>query len=395
MQPGNNYRAGASVISHAPTQADQTKADAVNSDPEGGNFSGYKVPLTWSPMLTVWRKLTLEVDSMERESEAASIRFPGVFEQDRCAVASVTTDSLGPGFATVQCGPDPVDPNRGGFAGTNFFEGGAFWCADGGQEWLIVRSAAGPQSYTLTLWGNPGTGIVGQQCKLRDDDTYFGAAPGQLPLTTVLDDNIRRAYRDAYIEVNEAGPSLNLVNLVDWRSHLSPTRLTIDYETLSGVSYQWDLGSQDTYWVRHVVPCYQSDRDNAGDGDNEENCSISQNCQQVFAPYPVLGLSQLPQLPQRYGLTVRNEFLFDTALSTIYVETVRDQLVTPTSPVLWQFFAHETGHGTLDQAGNRAGEDAEHAEGGIMSSGTVLQNLAQYQTYTGQSIKRFRETKRW
>ena len=56
MQPGNNYRAGASclqdALNQAPTgQTMQQVADALNQ--RGGNWLGYFVFLTWSPMLTV------------------------------------------------------------------------------------------------------------------------------------------------------------------------------------------------------------------------------------------------------------------------------------------------------------------------------------------------------
>jgi len=73
MQPGNNYRAAASVIREAvQTQIDQGKADALSvytkdgKSYPNGSFAGYKVPVVWSPMLTVWRKLHVETDSMVR-----------------------------------------------------------------------------------------------------------------------------------------------------------------------------------------------------------------------------------------------------------------------------------------------------------------------------------------
>ena len=66
MQPGNNYRAGASVLQDAIEQSHQTTADAL-----GHTFAGgYSVPVVWSPMLTVWRKLHVEVDSMSMVDES-------------------------------------------------------------------------------------------------------------------------------------------------------------------------------------------------------------------------------------------------------------------------------------------------------------------------------------
>ncbi|MGB2987473.1 MAG: hypothetical protein WBE26_16540 [Phycisphaerae bacterium] len=73
MQPGNNYRAGASCLEDAldqpPTgQTMQQVADALNQN--GGDWSGYFVPLVWSQMLTVWRELHIETDSMARPTFA-------------------------------------------------------------------------------------------------------------------------------------------------------------------------------------------------------------------------------------------------------------------------------------------------------------------------------------
>ena len=78
MQPGNNYRAAASCLNDALDQVSQADADAlsVELDPAtqtyigNGNFSGYHVPVVWSKMLTVWRKLHVETDSMVRPAFA-------------------------------------------------------------------------------------------------------------------------------------------------------------------------------------------------------------------------------------------------------------------------------------------------------------------------------------
>ena len=74
MQPGNNYRAAASCLSDALTQIGQIEADALSVEFDvptqryvrNGWFDGYEVPVVWSEMLTVWRKLHVETDSMVR-----------------------------------------------------------------------------------------------------------------------------------------------------------------------------------------------------------------------------------------------------------------------------------------------------------------------------------------
>jgi hypothetical protein len=79
MQPGDNYRAAASCLPDAVSTAQTTQSDAdllgVTTDPNGwfipnGAFAAYRVPTTWSPMLTVWRKLHVETDSMARPTFA-------------------------------------------------------------------------------------------------------------------------------------------------------------------------------------------------------------------------------------------------------------------------------------------------------------------------------------
>ncbi len=74
-QPGDNFRAAATcldgVLTDGPVhvkQVDQADADAINT--LGRDWSGYKTPVVWSEMLTVWRKLHAETDSMARPTFA-------------------------------------------------------------------------------------------------------------------------------------------------------------------------------------------------------------------------------------------------------------------------------------------------------------------------------------
>ena len=118
MQPGNNYRAGASVNFDAPGQADQTDADESDDQFVGkpGDFAEYKVPLTWSPMLTVWRHLWVERDTMAAPdpTELRVVR----------AVSAIIPTPGRPGLTTVELAQvgqlrvyNPVfDSVRGNFA---------------------------------------------------------------------------------------------------------------------------------------------------------------------------------------------------------------------------------------------------------------------------------------
>ncbi len=396
-QPGNNYRAAASCIDDvfggSDPQVDQTDADAKQYDHSPG-WSGYQVPAVWSKMLTVWRKLTLEVDSMGAESQAYNVRFESGFEHDRCEVGSIAVDSPAPGFTTVYCTEN--DGHTAGFAGFDFFEGGALVRRDTGQEFLIVRSHLGEVSNVVIVWGAPGPDIVGVVCTLRDDDPYFPTGPRQLPKTTVLDNNIVTAYRNAYIETVEAAPILNSGSIVDWNSNLSNEGLLYDYTFQEGVSDQWNIGSSDSFWVRHLVVCYQPGADVDSDGDIHENCGISQNCLAPFVPYPLLGLSTLPSMDQVFGRTIRNETWYNTALSVVYIEATRDDSTDATSAKFWQYVAHEIGHITVLLGGDES--SGEHIELGLMTGvpeAPALQDIPGHRRFTATTLRRFRKIQRW
>jgi hypothetical protein len=79
MQPGNNYRAAAATTLTDIDLATQEKADSLSArfeSPSGtwrpnGDFDSYfPCQTVWSPMLTVWRKLHVETDSMVRPTFA-------------------------------------------------------------------------------------------------------------------------------------------------------------------------------------------------------------------------------------------------------------------------------------------------------------------------------------
>jgi len=85
LKPGDNYRAAATCLPYVlsetttgtPPQVRQNDADrlGVLYQPDGkyypnGDDEGYKVPVVWSKMLTVWRKLHVETDTMVRPTFA-------------------------------------------------------------------------------------------------------------------------------------------------------------------------------------------------------------------------------------------------------------------------------------------------------------------------------------
>jgi len=419
MQPGNNYRAAASVIREAvETQIDQSDADALSvtggdGAPVGrnGDFGGYRVPAVWSPMLTVWRKLHVELDSMSAESSVQGDREADI-EWTRFITAPVSpsvpapvqVDTPGIGLTTILGYLIPAG-NPCQSAADNRWEGGAFIPNLGELEFLIVRNGChltsdGQLLTELVILGNPGD-IAGVTVTVRDDDLVPPAgAPAQLPQTGVITTSIATAYRDAYVEIADATPEENPNTVVEWRSHLGVFDLTLDYETGTGVSSSWDIGSSSSFWARHVVMCYQAAQTVAGDPDPLENCAVSSNCNAYQAPYPLLGLPSVTGQSDVLGKTIRNEVIWDTALSTVYVETIRDQDIDATSTRPWQVIAHEIGHSTFhfNAIPGCCTSSGDHFELGLMTGEpevASLQNIPAHQRFTVITLERFRSVERW
>jgi len=399
MQPGNNYRAAATlldgVLNGTSPQVDQSDADAysVLEQPDGtfaryGYMSAQKVAAFWSPMLTVWRKLTVEVDSMDKEALDLNARLQDN-EWTNAYPPAVDYNVPTSGFTTVHydfgCLLCDLE---------NRWEGGAF-VTPSGDEFLIVRNT----HTELILWGYP-INFLEQWCTIRDDDQFFAdlAAPRQLPQTSVITGNIVTAYRDAYIEITEASDELNPNRIVPWRSNVSAFDVSWDHDFGTGVASGWDLDSYPDFWLRHFVVCYQPGTGEDTDPDPHENCAVSTNCLPFNAPYPLLGLSPLTATMdelEKQGLTVRNTDLHVTATSTVYKETIRDGHLDPTSGQFWQYVAHEIGHSTLDINGQKNPTGTEHNEGGLMADSAVLQNLPEWQRFAPTTLIRFRGAGRW
>ena len=93
---------------------------------------------------------------------------------------------------------------------------------------------------------------------------------------------------------------------------------------------------------------------------------------------------------------MRNELLYDTAISTVYIETIRENLVDEFSPKFWRFVAHEIGHLTVDYDNNKSVGD--HLELGLMTGEPETAQLSDtpaHRQFTATTLLRFREAKRW
>jgi hypothetical protein len=379
MQPGNNYRASASLIQAALTQTTtyggltvdpQQHADALNA--LGGSWSGYSVPLTWSQMLTAWRKLHVEVDSMSAEPTTVSARNPDWDGFAPIEIADGTATTTFDGVGMAQGGPLAAGE-------IDHYEGGALSFTVPALDYPVLDN----HSYFNSGWGgtrsiihcNGGT-TPGQEADLlagpagtvRDDDPISG----QLPLLYSVgsDPFILATYRASYIEVVQ-DDTLNPRRQVQFDLHLE------DWKLQTGVGYDnsQDVSSQDAFWSSLVVLSYQPTESIDGDPD-------------MFSGQNNSGPATNPNYDTsiEFGVTIEDS---DNA-SVIYVEVQRDVGSAPASAVahdLPHTIAHEMGHA----AGPPNSPETEHDEGGIMSPGAPAVECC----FTAESLRRFREIVRW
>jgi hypothetical protein len=253
MQPGNNYRGGASTNLQAVLSTSQSEAD-TNARP---------IDVRFSEMLTVWRKLHVEVDSMARPTFAEN---------------TISTEWNEPRFPSGKLTLDISDQYD-----TENFENGFIRVKADGFPDLIARIITYRQSIlddevdtnvTQSQWGaRPGSG----DCTLSDDDLAdearftagllgsdigLGTPPsGYLPIpdTGALED----AYKNAYI--------LPVVDIVHSPLSLFPFIKNMDPETKS----QWDPPrlariypvSTAPFWTVYVFSAFQAEANEDADAE--------------------------------------------------------------------------------------------------------------------------------
>ena len=366
MQPGNNYRAAASLLQDAlsAAQLDQTKADATDDDypypDKPGDFSGYKVPATWSQMLTVWRKLHVETDSMAAPDFTNSING---------FLSSAPTYNPANGRATI---PIPVLPTE--FRATDQHKVGRIDIAVFGS-YVTIGTTMSPPSVEIRDAPSDIADALGLPFTLWDDDAGsvppfhmvgFDALPVTLPKipdTGLMDSVFRNAYVDVpspdlqYFD-NDAAFDLNVV----------------EDEAVTRGNARRNLASSADYWAVHVTSAFQGYIAKDGDPDGEQG---------------VGGLN--------YGLTGASGILgTGRAGSLIFLETIRDDKrgnVTEMAVMERYTVAHEAGHQFfLEHADDRhpLGDDLNPGGDYIMTDVTDDTGMAPNVAFSANSLKKIR-----
>ncbi|MCI0746639.1 MAG: hypothetical protein L0Y58_14660 [Verrucomicrobia subdivision 3 bacterium] len=384
-KPGDNFRiaavldTGADAISHL--NALQTTNEFVDLyvGPDTNAITSFVGGI--SPMLTIWRKLHLEFDSMLAPPSTGpeTIYISGT-------VVSIRTNFPAAGRSHVKVrhaigsGPD------------NIYERGKLEITGGGTYAITNShtSIIGSEFITLLeIGGVPPAVQAGTAVKLYDDDDRFLTSdplyPSDLNLQSPpLPLNSRSA---EFVQTNQARFAPAYIQLVDANALGWNTQSTISFKRHADaalVGGAFDAGNQQLkgtdrpeFWAYTVVFGYQSSSLDDGDPDTESSLD---------------------------GITIKKG-IAPNGYSVIYVEAIRDQVFGPvpnasfTVPLsvaglrrsyhgeIYTTIVHELGHAPGDTSGI-----SDHREGGLMKRDPTNSELLEFGPAT---VKRFRSAARW
>jgi hypothetical protein len=385
MQPGNNYRVAMTLD---PNEAGFDTLQVDGSQVDGS--TGYYGYVTWvsdqrtiagfggvlSPMLTVWRKLYLEFDSMEAGPPTTGPQGNVVTG----TVGNAHTESNGETTLTLH-----VNGSNNYLQDENRFENGKIAIADAGEfsvkrNWSVFNDMNGKVMVT----GFSGASVSGKYFSLIDDDDFYLTNAGISPLlpydqhSDEITKAIQSVYTDSYILLVDA----NTAGLNPSPSRQIPFLLNQSVGGL-GDPLAENMVANDSpgFWFHRIVFGYQSSR--ALDSDPNDG------------PVPNLG-----ETPKNWILLMRSR-----GYSAIFLETIRDvvmpllsssELSTPYIMQnrnklfynkLYAAIAHEIGHSP-----NRQTDATDHAEGSLMA-GEVGSLATDY--FSAATVRRFRSSNSW
>ncbi len=325
-QPGDNHRVAASLKESSLYPVESSVLNNDNIHPSGAPVpaqDGQETQMATfighiSPLLTIWRILHIELDSMNQVSWTANSQQGTIQAQPEFNPATqrawITIEDLDSEF-------EAVDQHRTGRIDIAGY--GAF---------LTLRTEVQNGNDRVEIQNAP-AGIVnaeGQQYTLWDDDKGsqyepdFIMEPDYPPvvLPHLLDDDLmNRVYAPAYVDVEFAGfEHFDYDTPFDHQVHN-----VAECKQLANTNR--DLNSSPTFWVVHLTAAYQGWIPKDGDPDTEKTD---------------LGL--------QFGLTV--ETSGHSSGSLVYLETIRDQYAPGYQNIVYleQFtVAHESGHQFLIQ----------------------------------------------
>jgi hypothetical protein len=381
QRPGANYRIAAQLSDSASgidalqvTNSTASKYVSPDNKPVRG-FGGVA-----STMLTIWRKLYIEVDSMQAA--------PNPIPENRVTGTITTFADDTPNYGSVRVGLGAGLPDV-----ANRFEYGNLSVA--GVELLVRANSDNLLSNdTVDVFkagGITSTQLVGQSFTLTDDDNRFNTLHGwqELPLdnthAAVLQP-VRAKYAPAFIEIIDANAvGLNPNRTVTFKLNESAEGHAINLIP-DVYNDSLDVEGTEFFWAHAVVFGFQPKASTDGDPGVDNPPYGGTPFTLAADGWTSLGYSAIYVESHREEIMNREmpNLVFDPALF-FAAEAVTDRSSKYTRLLLGTI-VHEIGHGPT------TGPDDDHNDGGIMAGGTTVYVDSDF---SAASISRFRNTKEW
>lgn len=335
-----------------------------------------------SPLLTVWRKLHLEFDSMDTPPTSG-----GFANQINARLFNIGPAPVSPGNTAIDAFVGTIGVQYG-----DIFKNGRLTIPGAPTPYKVLEGSIYRHNYVrLVVAGTVPTNYTGVTAILRDDDDIYLAndtlypsvvglpspsVPADTWMPTNVVDQIATPYRDAYILPVDA-------NVLGWNTVKRIPFRPFAESTETGV---FDVGNlqlkgkdRSRFWCFPIIFAYQHSGEEDGDPDDDS-----------------------PTLGETYKSGSALSFL-NGQWSAIYLEATRDYIWRESSPSRFtnptlaasarrDFFnrvsgvvSHEIGHSPGSQL-----EMTDHAELGAMAAGG-----GDVQRFTPDTIRRFRSASQW
>lgn len=371
MQPGNNYRIAAEHDSnHFTSQIDTLQVTTPGSFYDGtyirANDIDYVSSIGFeygslSPMLTVWRKLHIEQDSMDTVPIPKSFPDRGVVSSDSWQIDTPQT-----GFSTFLAGEGSVEQ-----VPYDFYKNGHIEA----DSTTSIYKVFGNTDQQVTTVGAPSSSDQLIDAWLIYDDDDQGLAPDKFPILpniNLLSQSVIDRYTPSFIKVVDTDElSINPNRIVPFKINEAAQPLFGLSSTNDGHDLSDSVGDQ-FFWNHHIIACYQSDESDDHDP-NTEPTKMAYQVQSLLGihdPYIVVFLECIRE--DDFSLFNSSNPANLAAANENYVENVN------------RVVAHEIGHAPGDQ-----NELGDHDEGGLM------EESYSFPDFSAKTIKRFREAEEW
>ncbi|MGB0743874.1 MAG: hypothetical protein ACPGSB_05045 [Opitutales bacterium] len=373
MQPGNNYRVVATLEDY-PGNFDQLQvSDSSSTDTfvtaDDEPISGFTGAGAVSPMLTVWRKLHIEQDSMGPLPDPMPTHDQNILQN--IVWGSVSTS----GQTTIDL---VASIPYSGTLDNDFYRDGYTWPSGGNRAsaYEVSSNARAVGDQDITLIGSPTSSEQSTIVWNIVDDDNRGLSAENLPVLSrlnLISDSVKLKYEPAYITVIDVDTmGLNPNKIVDFDANLSWFEQTYNTGSVNDAEDLSAHADDEAFWNQLVVASYQGGVSGDNDPANEGG-----------------GIDA--------GVNVDN--VFSEKYATVFLEGVRETFYAPmksTNPSLVaaanaalseeiaKVVAHEIGHSPEGSSGIH-----DHDEGGLMDANYGPSD------FSGITIKRFRQAESW